>query len=91
MIVVGGESDGNLLDVVEELNLKIRLNGGQAEKQQHSDLTSYSFWNVAIPLLSPLETYPTAIERKEQQQQQNQILNHQQGGETDKPIVFKKW
>ncbi|CAN1180984.1 Uncharacterized protein At4g14450, chloroplastic [Linum perenne] len=52
---------------------------------------SSSFWNAAIPLLSPLETSPTAIERKEQQQQQNQILNQQRGGETDKPIVFKKW
>ncbi|CAN1242029.1 hypothetical protein LINPERPRIM_LOCUS5199 [Linum perenne] len=47
--------------------------------------SSSSFWNATIPLLSPLETSMTAIERKEQQQQ-NQILKQQRGGEADKPI-----
>ncbi|CAN1123165.1 Uncharacterized protein At4g14450, chloroplastic [Linum perenne] len=60
------------------------FNGGDQRPCNPSSL----FWNVAIPLLSPVETSPTSIERK---QQQNQILNQQRGGEADKPIVFKKW
>ncbi|CAN0904489.1 Uncharacterized protein At4g14450, chloroplastic [Linum grandiflorum] len=48
-----------------------------------------SFWNAAIPLLSPLETSPMAIDWKEQQQQhQNQQRDVR---EADKPIMFKKW
>ncbi|CAN1158187.1 hypothetical protein LINPERPRIM_LOCUS11711, partial [Linum perenne] len=38
---------------------------------QINPASSY-FWNAAIPLLSPLETSPTAIERKEQQLQNQQ-------------------
>ncbi|XP_065864467.1 uncharacterized protein At4g14450, chloroplastic-like [Euphorbia lathyris] len=55
---------------------------------------SSSCWNVAIPLLSPLITSPTAIDRlpnlksheeKQKPQQRNQI------GEPEKALVFKKW
>ncbi|CAN1184618.1 Uncharacterized protein At4g14450, chloroplastic [Linum perenne] len=61
------------------------FNDGDPASLQINSASS-SFWNAAIHLLSPLETSPTAIERKEQQQQ-----NQQRGEEANKPIVFKKW
>ncbi|KAJ4848278.1 hypothetical protein Tsubulata_050863 [Turnera subulata] len=49
-------------------------------------------WNVAIPLLSPLTTSPTAVDRslEVKSQPQQQAKNHQ-GTEAEKPVVFKKW
>ncbi|CAL1396450.1 unnamed protein product [Linum trigynum] len=57
---------------------------------------SSSFWSAAIPLLSPLDTSPTAVDRKFEMsanQQQSQSHNQQRvgGGEAEKASVFKKW
>ncbi|CAI0383908.1 unnamed protein product [Linum tenue] len=50
---------------------------------------SSSFWSAAIPLLSPLDTSPTAVDRKFESQIQNQQRGG--GGEAEKAAVFKKW
>ncbi|CAI0559237.1 unnamed protein product [Linum tenue] len=53
---------------------------------------SSAFWSAAIPLLSPLDASPTAVDRKlEMSAHQNQ--SQRGGGEAEKKaaIVFKKW
>ncbi|CAK7327220.1 unnamed protein product [Dovyalis caffra] len=48
-----------------------------------------SCWNAAIPLLSPLNTSPTAIDMKSREV--TPPPPRSQGTEADKSVVFKKW
>lgn len=60
--------------------------------------TSSSHWNAAIPLLSPLISSPTAIDRTVEMKSKDEQLpppqpqqQRNQSAEADKPPVFKKW
>ncbi|KAJ6689268.1 hypothetical protein OIU85_005650 [Salix viminalis] len=50
---------------------------------------SSSSWNVAIPLLSPLITSPTAMDTKSREDPPPS--SRIQVTEGEKPVVFKKW
>ncbi|KAL3578062.1 hypothetical protein D5086_019566 [Populus alba] len=50
---------------------------------------SSSCWKVAIPLLSPLITSPTAMDMKSREDPQPPPRS--QGSEGEKPVVFTKW
>ncbi|KAJ9182245.1 hypothetical protein P3X46_006262 [Hevea brasiliensis] len=58
---------------------------------------SSSCWNAAIPLLSPLVSSPTTIDRmaemksREDQQQPSQLRNQETDKEKGATDVFKKW
>jgi hypothetical protein len=54
-----------------------------------SSSSSTSCWKVAIPLLSPLITSPTAMDMKSREDPQPPPRS--QGTEGEKPVVFTKW
>ncbi|KAL9390006.1 hypothetical protein Peur_018611 [Populus x canadensis] len=61
----------------------------QISPASSSSSSSSSCWKVAIPLLSPLITSPTAIDMKSREDPQPPPRS--QGTEGEKPVVFTKW
>ncbi|CAN0887289.1 Uncharacterized protein At4g14450, chloroplastic [Linum grandiflorum] len=63
----------------------------QRRRPASLQITTPAPWNAPIPLLSPLETSPTAIELSRSREDPNQKNQHRGQADGNKAVVFKKW